>query len=283
MADTPSSTPEAAASPAAPFTQGFVPFADRLKVPGAPRRPTGNIGRSMVWLYGEPKIGKTTFASRFPGVWFVATEKGQDWVEVREPTLVSNWDEFLTWCAFIQEHQPTTFGDGTPIETIAIDTVDGLFRMCFDHVVNSLGVEDPGELPHGKGWTRLNAEFDRVMNKIRKWPYGLICISHVRSREVKARGRKMDRNEPNIGAAGARWCQSAADLILFAHAQEVPEINDKGEITGAITEKRVLRCWPSASTVAGGRMIGKTSLPEIVPLNYDEFIKYFNQEPPCPA
>jgi hypothetical protein len=235
----------------------------------------------MIWIYGEPKIGKTTFASRFPGVWFIATEKGQDWVEVREPTLVRTWDEFLELCAYIQTNKPMFFGDGAPIKTLCIDTIDGLFRMCFESVCGGLGVDDPGELPHGKGWTRLNAEFDRVMNKIRQWPYGLICISHVRSKEVKLRGVKRDRFEPNIGAAGSRWALGATDLIMYAHAIDVAEVDPTtGAVTGKIITQRVLLCQPQQHAVAGGRMTDLFKIPALIPLDYDVLRAYFTGTAP---
>lgn len=260
------------------FSPPVVSFRESLRLPGAVRKPTADIGRSMVWLYGEPKIGKTTFASEFPGTWFIATEKGQDWVEIREPTLVNCWDDFIEWCLFMANNQPTKFADGTPIRTIAIDTIDGLFRMCLEHICRSLGVDDPGELPHGKGWAQVNTEFDRVMNKVRRWPFGMVCISHVRSKEFKARGRKTDRQEPYIGAAGARWAQSAADLILYAHTQEVATKDANGNPIG-VEEQRVLLTHPQSWAVAGGRMLRSMNIPPIIPLDYKTFIKYFPGTP----
>lgn len=260
-------------SPSPEFVAQEIPISGRLKIPGAIRRPHADITRSMIWIHGEPKIGKTTFASKFPGVWFIATEKGQDWVETREPTLVSSWDEFLELCAFIETNRPTTFGDGTPIRALCIDTIDLLFKMCQDQVCAEMGVGDPGEIPHGGGWGRLAKEFERVMGKVRRWPYGLIAISHTRQKEFKSKGRKTDRYEPNIGAAGMRWCLAAADLILYAFVEESPEYNAKGEITGKILEQRVLQCHPSAIAVAGGRMADR--MPPLIPLSYDALIQYF--------
>jgi len=245
-------------------------------VPGAPREPQGNISRSVLWVYGEPKIGKTTFASKFPGAWFIATERGQEWVTVREPTYIETWQAFLTLCQQIADHKPTTFQDGALIQTLILDTYDGLFKMCYDSVCVSMGVSDPGEIPHGGGWGRLDKEFSRVMSKVALWPYGLVCISHCRTREFKTKGRKTDRIEPNVGAAGTRWAQGAADLIMFCHADEEAEINDKGEVTGRILERRRIQVHPNAAAVAGGRMAHL--LPRAIDLDYDEFTKYFEGE-----
>lgn len=247
----------------------------KFQVPGAPRPPSGDITKSMIWIYGEPKVGKTTFMSNWPGLWACATEKGHDWVSMREPTPITSWFEWLEFCAFIEQTKPTHFSDGKPIRSLGIDTIDNLFKFCFDQICRDLNVQDPGEIPHGGGWGRLDKEWTRVMSKVRAWPYGLVCVSHSKTREFKTRGIKTDRNEPNIGAAGMRWCVGAADIILYAHAEQKAETNSEGKVTGAIIESRSLLCQPQSYALAGGRMTRLLGIPEKIPLDFKEFIKFF--------
>lgn len=244
--------------------------ADIIKaiVPGALRKPKTTLDGSMLWFYGPPKIGKTTLSNNFPGAWFIATEKGQDFIECREPTVITCWGDFLTLGTAIIDQKITHFGDGEPIQTIVIDTIDRLFKMCNDEICHGLGVEDLGEMSHGKGWGRLTAEFETVMNKVRNWPWTLICISHARQKEFKTKAIKVDRWEPSIGAAGYRWCQAMSDLIGYAYTKEIAEFNADGEVTGEITTERRLLCHPQAWAVAGGRMA--QYYPSSVLLGYDE-------------
>lgn len=265
-----------ASSPPAPTTVTVDTMLSKI-LPGAPRRPTPDITKCKIWLYGPPKIGKTTLAASFPGVWFLATERGQDWITVREPTYIESWNHFLQVCSAIDKARPTKFADGEPIRTIAIDTFDGLFKMCFDQVCSDMGVSDPGEIPHGGGWSKLDREISRVMSKVAMWPYGHIWISHERSKEVKAKGRKYDRAEPNVGAAGARWCNQAADLILHATMDEIVVKDSKGQPTGEIREQRILELHPSTSAVAGGRMADR--LPPVIDLSYDALMREFAASP----
>lgn len=233
-------------------------------IPGARRPPVGRIRGSFFWIYGPEKIGKTTLASKFPGAWFWATEPGQNWVEVYEPTLIHSWGHFIEMCQFVEETKPTKFGDGKPIETLVIDTVDLLFKLCADEI--SGGDEGFFDGDRGKNWARLSNEFERVITKIRRWPYTLVCLSHSRQRPFNTKGRKLDRISPDIGAGGHRALSAATDLILYAHSDEYPEINDEGIATGQIMERRMLLCHPRAAIVAGGRM--SHLLPEVIPLDY---------------
>jgi hypothetical protein len=251
----------------------------RYVIPGARRKPRADLSRSMLWVYGAPKIGKTTLAASFPGSMFIATEKGQDWVSVREPIHITSWNHFLDFCSWLNGELPTHFTDGEPIRTLVIDVMDILFKMCNEQVCLDMGVQDPGEIPHGGGWSRLTKEFERVMNKVRQWPYGLICISHARQRDFQMKGRKTDRWEPDVGAACSRWCSGAADLIMFAHSVEVPILNPQtGQVTGEIKEERRLLVHPQSWAVAGGRMSDR--IPEThIPLSYQSILKYFPDMP----
>jgi hypothetical protein len=171
------------------------------------------------------------------------------------------------------DNRPTRFGDDQPIHTIVIDTVDLLFRMCTEYTCHQLGIEDPSELDHGKAWGRLNSEWVRVMSKVISWPYTVVCISHAKEREFKTRATKTNRMEPDIGAAGMRFLNGAADLILYAHMQETAVLNEDGAATGEIVDNRMMMCHPSSRALAGGRMAHM--LPPVLPLDYKELTSHF--------
>ncbi len=225
-----------------------------FEVPNGVRSVTPSISGKMIWLYGEPKIGKTTFACQIGEVWVVASEKGQDFVSVRQPTFVSNWKQFRSFVEWLYKTKPTHFGDGKPIEWIVLDIVDTLFRHCNTEVCKALSVEDPGELAHGKGWSRLRNEFHTVMNALRSLPYGLICISHEARKETVIRNVKSTRIQPSVGASGYDWLLGGSDLILRAYSVDVAVKDDKGKVTGAFASKRMMQLHPNAGMVAGGRM-----------------------------
>lgn len=241
-------------------------------IPAAKRPPIGRIAGSMIWIHGLPKVGKTTFANNFPGVWFWATEPGQNWIQTHEPTVIHDWGYFLEMCDYVQTNKPTRFGDGEPIHTICFDTVDLLHKMCADSVAADLSVEELSELGHGKGWYRLNNEFERVITKIRRWPFNLVCISHSKQKPFKTRGREVHRWEPDIGTGGARTLSAAADLIGYAHVGVTAERSEDGGYTGNDIETRLLQCHPSPDVVAGGRMVQR--LPHKIELDYQVFMDY---------
>lgn len=245
-------------------------------VPQARRPPSTDFGRSLIWLYGETGVGKTTFAGQFPGVWFWATEAGQEFIDAYTPLTLTSWPHFLDCCAKLATDKPTHFGDGELIKYICIDTVGNLWKMCNDHVCQGLGIVDPSEMSHGKAWARVSNEFERVMNKFRLFPYGLILISHVKDTEVNLGGTKKNRLSPEIGAGGYRWVSKAADFIFYCTMESYPEKDANGEVTGKILEQRILRCHPTSSTV--GKCRPKDKLPAVMPMDYKMMTEYLSGE-----
>ena len=264
------------APPACPVTGketdiGELTLLDSL-IPKTKTRPRRSLSHAKILIYGCPKIGKSTLASRFPGAWFWITEEGTDWLSIYEPLRITNWEQFLDYCAAVDSGPPKTFGDGKPILTLVIDTTDLLFKMCDDSMKTQLGVSNMGDLDWGKGWAALGDEFERVMSKISRWPYGLIFISHMKEREIKSKATKIDRIEPAMRATGLRIIQNLCDLILYCYADETPVLDEEGTPTGVIKEERKIRCQPCNNIVAGDRT---SFLPESIELSYDKLVSYF--------
>jgi len=241
-------------------------------LPTKVQKPIYDLAKATTLIFGPIKIGKTTIANQWPGVWFLATEAGQTWIQTHEPTIIDDWPHFLQICGWIAKTRPKKFGDGKPLRTLVVDTVDLLFKMCFDSVCDELGISSPTELDYGAGWQAIGDEFSRVITKLTKLPYGLIFISHTKVKTIKSRARKVDRIEPDIMATGMRVISAVADIILYCSVKETAILGADGEPTGTITEERIIRCQPESNIIAGDRT-GR--LPDEIPMSYKELVKYF--------
>ncbi|MCP4549260.1 MAG: AAA family ATPase [bacterium] len=241
-----------------------------FQVPDAPRTHPLTLDGKMIWIYGEPKIGKTTFAAGIPGAWFVATEKGQDFVTTREPQPIDSWLEFQKFVEWARTNKVHEFGDGEPITHIVIDTYDNLVRMCQEFVEEEMGVEDPSEVPHGRAWNRITRELNYWLGEARRIAPGFVLISHPRQKQFQDRaGGKIDRYEPDVGAAAMRWGLGASDLIIYAHTKEAYTRDTDGNLTGKSTVGRVALVRPVPWAIAGSRMAHYFT-SDIIPLSYTD-------------
>ena len=129
-----------------------------IVLPTEASKPVTELGKQTILLYGSPKLGKSSFASKAPGSLFFECEPGLNHLEVfKVPTY--SWEAFLEACKLVAK------GDHN-FKTIVIDTVDNAFKMCSDYVCAKHGIEYEGDMGHGKGWALVKNEWHRVLTRL---------------------------------------------------------------------------------------------------------------------
>ena len=223
-----------------------------------------DISNTTMLIYGPPKIGKSTFASKFPDALFLPTEPGLNHLEVfqapADGTGIGSWSQLLE---ILAEVSSAINGGEFPFKTIVMDTIDAAYSMCVDHVCAELKINSPGDLAHGRAWGIINNEIKRVLTKLAKLPVGLILTSHAEEKELTERGVKRNKTVPTTTGSCRKLVNALVDMILLV--DNVYIYDDAGQVTG---EKRVIKTKGNASFDAGDRT-GK--LPEQIDLDFDEF------------
>lgn len=127
--------------------------------------PQVDLQGTMILLHGPPKVGKTQLASRFPGpVQFMATEPGHRFLpEDQRKKIIQlkpgeGWDKFRRFVktkSGLRKRKP---------KTIVMDTIAGLYDLCFRYVCEKKKWEHPSDADFGKGWDAIKKEFYAGMN-----------------------------------------------------------------------------------------------------------------------
>ena len=249
-------------------------------LPAAPTPRQTDLSRLTTLVYGPPKIGKSTFASKFPHALFLPTEPGLRDLEVYQAppdgSGINSWAQLGEILLVIASGQH-------PFKTLVIDTIDNMWRLCAEHVCKTRGVEFVGDLSYGKGSALLNNEFERVLRKMISLPYGLVLISHSTDKEIKAAGGDKTKTEPTMTKECRRIVTALADMILYCEVETTVE-------AGNIVNKRVIRTKPNQRYDAGDRT---GCLPDTLPLSYNAFFNAYSaghaarelkeKNPPPPA
>jgi hypothetical protein len=210
-------------------------------------------------LYGPSKLGKSTWCSQAENAVFLATEPGLNSLEVFQ-VPIRNWEELLKACAELAEGQHG-------FKTVILDTVDNAYKMCAEYVCQKNRVDHESDLAYGKGYSLVGNEFQRVINKLAFLPYGLILVSHSVEREFETRTGKIMRVVPTLPDKARKMVVGLVDLILYC------DLETSKDDSGKQVYRRVIRTKPSLNYDAGDRT-GR--LPEILPLDFKEFLKAFN-------
>lgn len=228
-------------------------------LPTAKTEPKPNLADLTVLVYGQTKIGKSTFCSQSEGALFLATEPGLNALDVYQVPILS-WDDLLNACKEIAD-------GGHPFKTVIIDTIDNAYKFCTDYIVKKFKVEHESDLAYGKGYAIVNNEFQRVLNKLAFLPYGLFLISHAKEIEVDSRTGKYTRIVPTLPDKARKIVLGMVDMVLFCDLE--PTAADSGEQV----MRRVIRTKPSLYYEAGDRT-GR--LPETLDLDFRKFFEGFN-------
>jgi hypothetical protein len=210
-------------------------------------KPTLSAETAKGLLYGPPKIGKTeTIANLDPDhTLMLATEAGYGALEAFVKP-VGSWTEF-------RAVGPELKKGGHPFTTLAVDTVDELFKFCTDQVMKDLKITHPSDLDYGKGWAAVTDEFRLRVGALCSLGLGVWFISHSVDRDVKTRtGGELTVTSPSLSGKAREWLLGFVDYILYARS----EVGEEGET-------RVVRTVATENYVAGGRVV----LPDPLPLN----------------
>ena len=230
-----------------------------ISLPTEASKPVTELGKQTILLYGSPKLGKSSFASKAPGSLFFECEPGLNHLEVfKVPTY--SWEAFLEACKLVAK------GDHN-FKTIVIDTVDNAFKMCSDYVCAKHGIEYEGDMGHGKGWALVKNEWHRVLTRLASLPYGLIMISHAIDKTIETRTGEYTKTTPSLPDRARNVVLGLVDIILFGDSIA------KKDAAGNVTIERVVRTKPHPTYEAGDRT-GR--LPELLPLDYEQFVKAFS-------
>lgn len=233
-------------------------------IPTEPTEPREALEDYTIFLYGTPKIGKSTFASKFNKPLFLATEAGLKslrvhQIEIKDEILEENGKKRkrLAWAKFLDTLTELAISKH-PYKTIVIDTVDNLAEYCANYIYAREGIQYASDLDWGKGWKLLASEAKRGINLLMGLSPGKIFISHSEEKEIKSkRGDVYTKVTHTCPKNFKHMLQALADIILFATMEN---------------GRRVLKTKETEEYVAGDRT-GR--LPDTLPLDYEAFVEAF--------
>lgn len=219
----------------------------------------------IVLIHGAPKIGKTHFCAQFPKGLILATEPGTKGQEVYE-VPVRSWQDFG---AVLHELEQETLQNKERFNMLCIDTVEMLYLYCSEHVCQGLNIDYPGKAK-GAGWQAVFNELRRGLNRAASIPgIGLIMTAHSKTVTHKSKsGSETTSTVPALPEGVRTMLLGACDVILYFTGEY-----QAGQ-DGKLQEVRLIKTKSHPDYEAGDR---HDMLPESIPLDYQTFIRTWNQ------
>lgn len=169
--------------------------------------PETDLSAYSILLYGQEKIGKTSFTAQFPKPLHLMFEPGGKSLELFKED-VKDWAHFRKLLPEIEKD--------TSFKNIVVDTADVAYVMAERWVCEANGVSDLEDMEYGKGWRKIRLEFHTCVRRLLKTGKGVIFTSHVSEKQFKRRGgESTDRIVPSMSKQAREILEPIVDIWCY--------------------------------------------------------------------
>ena len=234
---------------------------DYMLLPENKRRNLESTTKKVIWIYGSPFSGKTTFANQFPDPIMLNTDGNIKFVDApyihikdevkkngRMTERKSAWGNFKEVLAELELKENT-------FKTIVVDLLEDMYEHCRRFVCDQKGWDHESD-DSFRAWDMVRTEFLSTLKRLMNLDYeNIVLISHLDTTKdiTKKGGDKLTSIKPNINDKVANKIAGMVDIVARA-------IADDGEYVLSFKRNEVI--------FGGGRLKFKAAE---IPLDYKAF------------
>ena len=240
---------------------------DFMLLPKNERRNIETVEKKVVWLYGSPFTGKTTFANKFPDPLMLNTDGNikfvdapyigiKDKIEVtgRMTKKTFAWEIFKDVVSELEKKN-------NDFKTIVVDLLEDLYEYCRLYMYDQLGITHESDESFS-AWDKVRTEFLSTLKRLMALDYeNIILISHEDTTKdiTKKGGDKLTSIKPNLADKVATKVAGMVDIVARVVAD--------GNV-------RTLSFKTNEMIFGGGRLTVNTNE---ISLDYDEFLEVYDE------
>lgn len=192
-----------------------------IKLPENKRRNIEAVEKRVLWIYGVPFCGKTTFANNFPDPLMLNTDgnikfvdapyiriKDEVRVEGRQTKRTLAWDVFKDTISELEKKENT-------FRTIVVDLLEDLYEHCRLYMYQQMGITHESD-DSFRAWDKVRGEFLNTLKRLMNLDYeNIILISHEdTSKDITRKGGdKITAIKPNLQEKVANNVAGMVDVV----------------------------------------------------------------------
>ena len=178
-----------------------------------PHKVSRDLSGYITYIYGVPKVGKTTFGSQFPGALILAFERGYNALPGVIAQDITTWGEFKQVLRELKKPEVREV-----YKSIIVDTVDIAASLCEKYICNQLGIENIGDGGWStNGWSKYKKEFEDTFRTISQLGYAVCFISHSTDKTFKRKdGTEYNQMVPTAQRSVNEIVKGMADIYACA-------------------------------------------------------------------
>ena len=178
-----------------------------------PHKVSRDLSGYITYIYGIPKVGKTTFGSQFPKALILAFERGYNTLPGVIAQDITTWGEFKQVLRELKKPEVQN-----TYKSIIIDTVDIAASLCEKYICQQLNIENIGDGGWStNGWSKYKKEFEDAFRTISQLGYAVCFISHSTDKTFKRKdGTEYNQMVPTAQKSVNEIVKGMADIYACA-------------------------------------------------------------------
>lgn len=235
----------------------------------------------IIMLFGEKKIGKTTFAAAFPGAAFLCGEDGAHSIaDVRYPNegVIETWDQLLNYTRAMA-YGPHNY------KTLVADTLGPLSTLCLEATVKASAKPSWEKMGWGKEedlvgrWRVWSSLLEHCRNKR---GMSVVLLAHAVQAGIQDSqlGEKYYTWVGDMHRAVWNMTSNWVDILLYAAKEKVVHEPEDGRTRALVKGPHWI--YSTVTSVDSGFEAGVRGgyrLPAKFELRYDAFASELNDTP----
>lgn len=230
-------------------------------------------------LYGEPGVGKSTFAAKSPNPLFICSDGNFSWLGLPEKNHVEVDSWTKTKAIFAKLNTP----EYAWVETVVLDLTEDLFKWCEYDYCKQKKIDSVGDLGYGKGYNETRNEFFIEICKVISLPKHVLFLMHGEVIiEKDRRGVEHTKYKPSSRMPDKLLDQIEGRLRYLLRCYVKAEEQENGKLK----KKRYLSIVPKENEFGIARGLDEENTPEDIALDWETFttvIGLDNEPTPAPV
>ena len=192
-----------------------------MKLPENKRRNIETVTKRVIWIYGVPFCGKTTFANNFPDPLMLNTDGNYRFVDapvipIKDEVKIEGRQtkRKMAWEVFKETIDELEKKDNT-FKTIIVDLLEDMYEHCRVYMYREMGISHESD-DSFRAWDKVRGEFLNTLKRLMNLEYeNIILISHEDTTKdiTKKGGDKITAIKPNIQDKVANKVSGMVDVV----------------------------------------------------------------------
>lgn len=214
-------------------------------------------------LYGEPGVGKSVFASKFPNPFFVTTDGNYEWL-LDFGAKEDAHQRVNSWAEAKKLFKSNTFDK---YDTVVLDLTEDLFKWCEAEWCRRNEVEHPSDVGWGKGYEGTRNEFFIEISKLLNLDKHILLLMHGETITKKnKRGVEFNEYRPT-SRIPEKLLDQLEGRVRYCLRCYIGAV----EKDGKIIKNRYLSLVPKEDEYGIIRGVDENEIPHTILLDFDTF------------